>query len=229
MKLYGFWRSLASFRVRIALNLKGIAFDEVSVNLMQGEQRGEAYRQINSQAMLPALETGDGAALFQSLAILEYLDETCPTPALLPKAPRDRARVRGLALIAACEAHPLVVPRVREYLEKDLQLAEPVRAQWLRHWMDSASTALEARLASDPETGRFCHGDVPGIADICAVAHVAGAGLFGCDMTPYPTLQRIVGECLTLDAFASAHPLRQPGAPATAPPASSAPAAGGRP
>jgi maleylacetoacetate isomerase len=220
MKLYGFWRSLATFRVRIALNLKGIAFDEVSVNLMQGEQRGEAYRQVNSQAMLPALDMGDGPALFQSLAILEYLDETHPTPALLPTAPRDRARVRGLALIAACEAHPLVVPRVREYLEKDLHLSEAVRAEWLRHWMDSASAALEVRLASDPETGRFCHGDAPGIADICAVAHVAGSGLFGCDLTPYPTLRRVVAECMTIEAFASAHPLRQPGAPA--------PAAGGR-
>jgi maleylacetoacetate isomerase len=214
MRLYGFWRSLASFRVRIALNLKGIAFDEVAVNLMQGEQRGDAYRAVNSQGVLPALDTGEGEALFQSLAILEYLEETHPAPSLLPADARGRARVRGLALIAVCEAHPLVVPRVREYLEHDLHLDEPTRAAWLRHWTDSASAALEARLAADRDTGRFCHGDSPGMADICAVAHVAGAGLFGCDMTPYPTLRRIVASCLELDAFARAHPLKQPGAPA---------------
>lgn len=216
MRLYGFWRSLASFRVRIALNLKGVAFDEVSIDLMHGEQRGDAYRRVNPQAVLPALDTGEGEALFQSLAILEYLDETCPGAPLLPADARGRARVRGLALIAACEAHPLVVPRVREYLEHELHLDEPTRATWLRHWMDSSSAALEARLAGDAETGRFCHGEAPGIADICAVAHVAGAGLFGCDMSPYPTLRRVVAACLELDAFARAHPLRQPGAPAPA-------------
>ena len=217
MKMYGFWRSLASFRVRMALNLKGVACEELPVNLLKGEQRGAAFRDVNPQAMLPALDIGTGSPLFQSLAILEYLDETYPTPALLPQGAAARARVRGLALIAACEAHPLVVPRVREYLEHDLKLDEPTRATWLRHWLNEANGALEFHLTNDPETGRFCHGDTPGLADICLVSHVVGCGFFLCDMTPYPRLRELTSRCFEIDAFARAHPLNQPGAPASLP------------
>ena len=215
MKLYGFWRSLASFRVRIALNLKGVAVEEPSVDLVKGEQFADAYRQVNPQSVLPALDTGEGRPLFQSLAIVEYLDESHPQPPLLPATPRARARVRGLALIAACEAHPLIVPRVRNYLGGVLKLDEPTRLAWIRHWIGEASAALEAHL-KEPETGRFCHGDQVSLADIFVVSHVVGARLFECDMTPYPGLQRVAEECLKMEAFAKAHPLRQPGAPAQA-------------
>jgi len=214
MKLYGFWRSLATFRVRIALNLKGIAAEEPSIDLLKGEQYRPDYRQVNPQAMLPALDLGDGRPLFQSLAILEYLEEAHPRPPLLPAGARERARVRGLALICACDAHPLVVPRVRTYLADELHLDEPARMKWIRHWLDEASAALETHLSPGAGTGRYCQGDAVSLADVCLVSHVVGSRLFECDLTPYPTVVRIADECLRLDAFARAHPLRQPGAPA---------------
>src|SRR5947208_14299670 len=160
VKLYSFWRSLATFRVRIALNLKGITPDEViDVNLMQGRQREASYRAVNPQMVLPALVDGNAPVLFQSLAIIEYLDETHPQPPLLPKEPRARARARGLAQIIACDSHPLVVPRVREYLEHELKLDEPARMKWIHNWIGEALKALEANLAGSKETGRFCQGD----------------------------------------------------------------------
>ena len=215
MKLFSFWRSLATFRVRIALNLKGIALDEViNVDLIKGEQRNADFRSVNPQMVIPAL-VDDGHVLFQSLAILEYLDETHPDPPLLPKDAHGRARVRGLALIVACDAHPLIVPRVRNYLEHELKLDELTRGKWIRHWFGEALTALETHLSRDRETGRYCHGDSITIADICLVTHAVGAKLFGTDVAPYPNVMRIVGECLKLDAFARAHPLEQPGAPAS--------------
>src|SRR5215470_1124346 len=134
MKLYGFWRSLASFRVRIALNLKGLSFEEGVIDLLQGHQFGDSYRRVNPQSVVPALLDGDGAPLFQSLAILEYLEETHPEPALLPREPRGRARVRGLALIPACDVHPLIVPRIRNYLASVLKIDEHRRIKWVRHW-----------------------------------------------------------------------------------------------
>ncbi len=216
MKLFSFWRSLATYRVRIALNLKGLVPDEVvDVNLMQGKQREASYRAVNPQMMLPALVDGDGPVLFQSLAIMEYLDETHPQPPLLPREPRARARVRGLAQIVACDSHPLMVPRVREYLEHELKLDEPARMAWCRHWIAQALTALETNLNSK-ETGRYCHGDAVSIADICLASQAAGAKFFGVDTSPYPTINRIVDACLEIDAFARAHPLKQPGAPAAA-------------
>ena len=143
MKIFSFWRSLASFRVRIALNLKGIVPDEVvDVDLIKGKQREEAFRNVNPQMLLPALIDGDGPVLFQSLAIIEYLDETHPQPPLLPKEPRARARVRGLAQIVACDSHPLLVPRVREYLEHELKLDEPTRLKWIHNWIGQALKAL---------------------------------------------------------------------------------------
>jgi len=216
MKLFSFWRSLATFRVRIALNLKGISPDEVvNVDLMKGQQRNSDYQAVNPQMVIPALVEDDGRVLFQSLAILEYLDEVRPGPPLLPKDSFGRARVRGLALIVACDAHPLVVPRIRNYLEHELKLDEPTRLKWIRHWSNEALTALETHLKRDRETGRYCHGDSITLADICLVTHAVGAKLFEIDLAPYPTVSRIVDACLKIEAFASAHPLKQPGAPAS--------------
>jgi len=215
MKLFSFWRSLATYRVRIALNLKGVQPDEViDVNLMKGEQRKAEFRAVNPMMALPALVDGDGPALFESLAIIEYLDETHPQPPLLPKDARGRARVRGLAQLIACDSHPLLVPRVREYLEHHLKLDEPTRMTWCRHWITEALTAMETNL-QDKATGRYCHGDAVTVADICLVSQAAGAKFFGVDTTPFPTVNRIVDTCLALDAVARAHPLKQPGAPAS--------------
>jgi maleylacetoacetate isomerase len=166
MKLFSFWRSLATFRVRIALNMKGLAPEVVDVDLIKGQQRNPEFRAVNPQMLIPALIDDDGRMLFQSIAILEYLDETHPNPPLLPKDPFDRARVRGLALIVAADAHPLVVPRIRNYLEHELKLDEPTRLKWIRNWSNEALTALEAHLSRDKQTGRYCHGDQVTMADI---------------------------------------------------------------
>ena len=214
MKLFSFWRSLATFRVRIALNLKGIVPDEVvDVDLIKGRQREEAFRKVNPQMLIPALIDGDGPVLFQSLAIMEYLDETHPQPPLLPKDPRARARVRALAQVVACDSHPLLVPRVREYLEHELKLDEPTRLEWIHNWIGKALEALEANLAGSKDTGRYCQGDAVSIADICLVSQATGADLFKLDTAPFPTVRRIVETCMGNDAYARAHPLRQPGAP----------------
>jgi maleylacetoacetate isomerase/maleylpyruvate isomerase len=165
--------------------------------------------------LLPALIEDDGRALFQSLAIIEYLDEIRPNPPLLPRDPWDRARVRGLALMVACDAHPLMVPRVRNYLEHEFKLDEAQRLKWIRHWINEALKALEAHLSRDSKTGPYCHGDSVSMADLCLVSHAVGAKLFNVEVAPYPTVARIVDTCLKQDAFARAHPLKQPGAPAT--------------
>jgi maleylacetoacetate isomerase/maleylpyruvate isomerase len=215
MKLFSFWRSLATYRVRIALNLKGLTPDEiVDVNLMKGQQREEAFRKVNPMMALPALVDGEGPALFESLAIVEYLDETHPNPPLLPKDAKGRARVRGLAQLVACDSHPLIVPRVREYLEHELKIDEATRNAWCQHWHRAALTALEAHL-QDKATGRYCHGDSITIADICLASQAAGASFFKVDLAPFPTFKRIADACMANDAFARAHPLKQPGAPAS--------------
>jgi maleylacetoacetate isomerase len=217
VKLFSFWRSLATFRVRIALNLKGITPDEViDVNLMQGKQREEAFRKINPMMALPALIEDDGTVLFESLAILEYLDETHPDPPLLPKDPKGRARVRGLAQIIACDTHPLIVPRVREYLAHEYKIDEPGVLKWGQHWHATALKALEANLAGSKQTGRYCHGDTVTIADICLAGQAVGSHYFKVDIAPFPTVKRIVDTCFADGAFARAHPLKQPGAPAAA-------------
>jgi maleylacetoacetate isomerase len=217
MKLFSFWRSLATFRVRIALNLKGITPDEViDVNLMQGKQREAAFRKINPMMALPALIEDDGTVLFESLAILEYLDETHPNPPLLPKEPKARARVRGLAQIIACDTHPLIVPRVREYLAHEYKVDEAGVLKWGHHWHLEALKALEANLAGSPQTGRYCQGDQITIADICLAGQAAGSTYFKVDIAPFPTVKRIVDLCMQNDAFARAHPMKQPGAPAAA-------------
>ena len=216
MKLYSFWRSLSTFRVRIALNLKGLTPEEViDVNLMKGQQREEAFRKVNPMMALPALVDGDGPALFESLAILEYLDETHPNPPLLPKDPKGRARVRGLAQIVACDSHPLIVPRVREYLAREFGADEATVNKWCQNWHRAALTALEANL-QDKATGRYCHGDAITIADVCLAGQAAGAGFYKVDLTPFPTFKRIADTLMQHDAFARAHPLKQPGAPAQA-------------
>jgi maleylacetoacetate isomerase len=212
VKLYGFWRSLASYRVRVALALKGLRAEEVSIDLLKGKQNSDDYLAVNPQGVVPALVLDEGGPpLFQSLAILEYLEEIQPQPPLLPKDPRGRARVRGLALIAAADGHPLIVPRVRNYLEKELKADESARNRWLRHWTTRALEAIEGHLAREKDTGTFCHGNTPTIADICLASQVIGAlTYFNCDTKDVPTAMRIYGQCMEIDAFAHAHPLKQP-------------------
>jgi maleylacetoacetate isomerase len=214
MKLYGFWRSLATYRVKVALALKGLQVEEVSIDLLKGMQHQPEYLRVNAQAVVPALVLDDGGPpLVQSLAILEYLEETKPQPPLLPKDPRGRARVRGLALIAAADGHPLVTPRIRNYLEKELKIDEPARNKWLAHWSLKALEAIESHLKNERDTGKFCHGDAPSMADICLAGQVIGAtAYFKCDVSGVPTVMRVYEECMKIEAFSSAHPLKQPGA-----------------
>ena len=215
MKLFSFWRSLATYRVRIALNLKNITPDEVvDINLMKGQQREDAFRKVNPMMAIPALVNGDGPALFESLAIIESLDETHPNPPLLPKDPKARARARGIAQIVACDSHPLVVPRVREHLAHEYKFDEATVTKWAQHWHRAALTALETIL-QDKATGKFAQGDSVTIADICLASQGAGANFFKVDIAPFPTFKRIVDSCNQIDAFAKAHPLKQPGAPAS--------------
>jgi len=214
MKLYGFWRSLASYRVRVALRLKGIDAEEISIDLVKGAQLGADYRAVNPQSVVPSLIVDGGPPLVQSMAILEYLEETHPQPPLLPKDARARARVRGLALIVACDAHPLIVPRIRNYLEREMRLDEAARNRWLQHWTLQALETLEAHLTKEPETGRFCHGNAPTMADICLAGQVFAAGYFNVPITGVPTVSRIFDECMRIDAFDRSQPLKQPGAPA---------------
>ena len=213
MKLYGFWRSLASYRVRAALALKGIKAEEVSVDLLHGAQHASDYKVVNPQSVVPALVIDGGPPLFQSMSILEYLEETHPDPPLLPRDPRGRARVRGLALTVACDAHPLIVPRIRSYLEREMHLDEPARNRWLQHWTLLGLETLEAHLSKERETGRFCHGDTPTLADICLAGQVFAAGYFNVATTSVPTLMRIFRECMKIDAFDRSQPLKQPDAP----------------
>lgn len=214
MKLYGYWRSQATFRVRVAMNLKGIPPSEnEALDLAKGEQFNDAYRRINPQSVVPALIVGEGPPLIQSMAIMEYLEETHPAPPLLPRDPLDRARVRALALIPIAEIHPLMVPRVRNYVEKDLKLGEAGRVQWIRHFVGLGLQALEDLLNNDPRTGRFSHGEGVTMADICLAGQVIGAQNSDCDVKPYKTVLRIHEACMALDAFSRAHPRKQPDAP----------------
>jgi len=215
VKLFSFWRSLATYRVRIALNLKGLAPEVIEVNLMKGHQREEAFRKVNPMMAIPALVDGEGPALYESLAIIEYIDETHPNPPLMPRDPKGRARVRGLSQIVACDSHPLIVPRVREYLAHEFRVDEAGVMKWAQHWHRAALGALEEHLAGERETGTYCHGGEITIADICVASQVAGANFFKVDLAPYPTVSRIVATCMKNDAFARAHPLKQPGAPAS--------------
>jgi maleylacetoacetate isomerase len=214
MILYGHWRSLATYRVRVALNLKGINAEVREVNLLGKAHLEPAYRAINPQGLLPSLDDGKGLALFQSLAIIEYLDEIQPVPPLLPSDSRGRARVRGLAQIIAADAHPLIVPRVRDYLEHQLGQNEAARQAWIKTFALPALSTIELNLASDPATGIFCHGDTPTLADIVLASHVIGVSFFKLSLEAYPRVCKVYEACAAIPAFADAHPLRQPGAPA---------------
>lgn len=212
LQLYSYFRSSASYRVRIALNLKGLPYTYVPVHLLHGggAQHAPEYHQINPAELVPTLVTDDGRALGQSLAIMEYLDETHPEPALLPRDALGRARVRALAQTIACEIHPLNNLRVLQYLERDLKVDEATKADWYRHWITLGFTALEAMLSQSPETGRFCHGNTPGLADCCLIPQIANSRRFATPLDAFPTLRRIEEACLALDAFAKAAPQLQP-------------------
>jgi len=212
MKLYGYWRSLAAHRVRIALNLKGIPFEGESLDLIKGEQFSDAYRRINPQMVVPALIDGD-TVLTQSMAILEYLDEVHPAPPLLPADPVGRARVRSIALISVADTHPLLVPRIRKYLTQELGHSEAELNAWIGNWMTKGMAAMEEQLAGNPATGTYCHGEQPTIADICLVPQFGAAGLFGIDTAAYPTSKRIFQACLKVPAFYDARPQAQPDFP----------------
>ena len=214
MKLYGFWRSLATYCVKVALALKDVKVEEISIDILKGMQHQPDYKSLNPQALVPSLVLDDGGPpLFQSLAIMEYLEDIKPEPSLLPRDARGRARVRGLALIAAADGHPLITPRIRSYLEKEMKADEETRNRWLAHWTMRALEAIERHLAKEKETGRFCHGNTPTMADICLASQVIGAlAYFNCDTKGVPTAMRIYNQCMEIDAFARAHPLKQPGA-----------------
>ena len=210
MKLYSFWRSQAAFRIRIALRLKGLEAEMTYVDLLKGVQREPSYRKLNPSMLLPTLIDGEGPPLVQSLAILEYLEEVYPDPRLLPNDPRDRTHVRALAHAVAVDAHPFVVPRVRNYLQHELHVDEPSRMRWLQHWLNTATHVVEEMLSRDSRTGRFCYGDVPSLADVCLIPHITSAQmLYGCNFDAQPTVQRIFNECMKIRAFAAAHPSSQ--------------------
>ncbi len=211
MKLYTYYRSQASFRVRIALNLKGLLREDIFLHLERGDQFAAEYRALNPQMMVPTL-IDDGAELFQSLAILEYLDEKHPQPPLLPSESEARAWVRGLALINVADSHPLIVPRVRHYLTDVLKLGDAQRLAWIQHWLSLGLKAIEARLAGHPESGDFCHGDRPSIADICLVTQMTPAKTFDCPLIAYPRVMRVYNRCMAIPAFSDAHPAKQPDA-----------------
>ncbi|MES2148802.1 MAG: maleylacetoacetate isomerase [Pseudomonadota bacterium] len=213
MKLYTYFRSSTAYRVRIALQLKGLDYEAVPVHLLKhgGEQHGAAYRAINPSAALPALED-QGAILTQSLAIMEYLDEVYPQPPLMPPDALSRARVRMLAQMIGCDIHPLANLRVLRYLVHQLGQSEEAKNAWYVHWTEQGLAPLEAQLAGSDATGRFCHGDAPTIADCCLVPQVYNAQRFNISLAPYPTIVRIDAACAELDAFGAAHPARQPDA-----------------
>jgi maleylpyruvate isomerase len=212
MKVYDFFRSSAAYRLRIALNLKGLAPERVFVHLRKNEQRADAYLALNPQGLVPVLVTDGGDVLTQSLAIIEYLDETHPQPPLLPTDPLGRARVRSIALAVACDVHPLNNLRVLRYLANTLHVTEAQKDAWYAHWVSDGLATLEARLAREPATGRFCHGDVPTLADVVLVPQLANARRFAVDVAPFPTLIRIEAACLALPPFDAAQPHRQPDA-----------------
>ena len=211
MKLYGYFRSSAAFRVRIALNLKGLAYEPQFVHLARGEHRHAEYGALNPQGLVPALEDG-GRLLTQSLAIIEYLEEKHPSPPLLPKDLLGRARVRSLALLIACEIHPLNNLRALQYLVSELGHGEQDRNKWYRHWIHDGMAKLEADLVRGVGAGRFCHGDMPTVAECCLVPQVFNAQRYNCDLSHAPTVLRIFEECMRLDAFQRAQPSRQPDA-----------------
>jgi maleylacetoacetate isomerase len=213
MKLYTYFRSSAAYRVRIALNLKGLPYEAVPVHLLRngGEQRQADYLALNPAGLVPALEDS-GAVLTQSLAIIEYLDETHSEPALLPGDALNRARIRALAQTIACDIHPINNLRVLQYLDRELGMTEAQKKAWYRHWVEEGLGAVEAMLTREPRSGRFCFGDTPTLADLCLVPQVFNARRFHCSTAHIPTVLRIVEACEALDAFRLAAPDQQPDA-----------------
>jgi maleylpyruvate isomerase len=212
MKLYSYFRSSASYRVRIALNLKNLSYEYVPVHLVRdgGEQLKPEYRKVNPDAIVPTFVDDEQHAIQQSLAIIEYLEETHPEPPLLPKSPVDRAHVRSLALQIACEIHPLNNLRVLKYLKRTLGVDDVAKDAWYRHWVEAGFETLEARLAGDSRTGKLCFGDTPTFADLFLVPQIYNAQRFNVDTTRFPTIQRIHDYAAQLDAFARAAPGAQP-------------------
>jgi maleylpyruvate isomerase len=213
MQLYSYFRSSAAYRVRIALNLKGLPYEYLAVHLLKdgGQQLSPDYRKVNPTGLVPTLIDGD-AVIGQSLAIIEYLEETHPQVPLLPADPIGRARVRDLALGIACDTHPLNNLRVLKYLKHTLKVPEEAKSEWYRHWIEAGFASLETRLANDPRTGKLCFGDTPTLADICIVPQVFNANRFSIDTTRFPTIQRVADYASTLDAFKAAEPGVQPDA-----------------
>ena len=198
--------------MRIALNLKGLSPQREFVHLRKGAQRSDDYRKLNPQGLVPALALDDGRVLTQSIAILEYLEETHPSPPLLPRDAAGRARVRAIALAIACDIHPLDNLRVLDYLTGTLGISREAKDGWYKYWIDVGFEALERQLARDPATGRYCHGDAPTLADVCLVPQMANARRFDIDVSPFPTLRRIDAALNEIPAFADAAPARQPDA-----------------
>jgi maleylpyruvate isomerase len=211
MRLHGYYRSSAAFRVRIALNLKGAAYESIPHHLRHDAHRAADFLALNPQGLVPVLEDA-GRVLAQSLAIVEYLEETIPQPALLPVGAADRAHVRALALVVGCDIHPVNNLRVLRYVRGQFGADDAAVAAWYNHWIAEGFAALEQLLARDPRTGVFCFGDAPGLADIFLVPQVVNAGNYALDMSPYPTISRIYEACMRLAPFAHAHPRSQPDA-----------------
>jgi len=209
--LYDYFRSSASYRVRIALNLKGVSYQAQPINLLQGEEREASYLSVNPQGVVPTLELDDGSKLYQSLAICEYLEECHPEPPLLPDDAAGRARVRALAQVVACEIHPLNNLGVLQYLTGTLNVGEEAKLSWYRHWIAKGLSAIEAQL-NHPQTGRFCHGDTPTLADVYLVPQLFNARRFECDLAAFLNILRVSEACETLAAFQRAHPSQQPDA-----------------
>ncbi len=210
--LYGFWRSLAAYRVRSALYYKEIPFTEKIINLVEGDQFSEDYHKLNPQHVIPLLEHDD-RKITQSMAILEYLEQVWPNRPILPKDAYEQAYLRSISLITVADTHPLVVPRIRGFLHKNYGQDEAGQAAWAQHWFNEGSLAIEARLHNEGLFGQFTLGNEVSIADFSLCSHVIGARLFGADLSHAPQLVKIADHCLTLDAFAKAHPMKQPGAP----------------
>lgn len=211
MKLYAFWRSLATYRVRIALNLKGLLVTEEQIDLDRGDQHAPAFQAINPMGSVPALVLDNGTVLTQSLAILEWIEETHPAPPLLPPSAIDRARVRALCAIHAADSHPLVTPRIQSYLTQNFGADDAAKLAWSATWFGRGLEAYERLL---PKAGQFCFGETPTMADCCLASHIAGSQRFKVDLAPYPSVRRIHDACMAMPEFARAHPSKQVGAPA---------------